>query len=252
MRISLSEKEIYKGNLILVNPRYAYVENCEDKQVPILGSVLLNAHAADALCHLMKEIDGWQQIVPVSGWRSRQDQQQIWDQSMAENGQVFTESYVAAPDHSEHQTGLAIDLGKKQKEIDFIRPDFPYTGICQFFRKKAVAYGFIERYPEDKESITGISHEPWHFRYVGMPHAAIMQKHGLTLEEYHAFVRQFPYGHPKRLLKEGSDGMMECRVSFLPASAGGTTQLELDIQMPYTISGNNQDGFIVTEWRAHV
>ncbi len=251
MRISLSKKDIYKGNLILVNKKYACVEDENEKQVLINNSVRLNAQAAGALCRLMKEINGWRQIVPVSGWRSRMDQKQIWDQSMEENGPAFTESYVAAPDHSEHQTGLAIDLGKKQKEIDFIRPDFPYTGICQFFRKKAVAYGFIERYPEKKESITGISHEPWHFRYVGAPHAALMQKYGLTLEEYHAWIRQYPYGHRKHQLKE-TDGIMGCTVSFLPASNGETTQLDVDIQMPYTISGNNQDGFIVTEWRAYV
>ena len=92
--------------------------------------------------------------------------------------------YVAPPGVSEHQTGLAIDLGLTQPDIDFLRPYFPYEGICQRFRELAPAYGFIERYPAGKEHITGIAHEPWHFRYVGTPHSEIMAFKGLTLEEY--------------------------------------------------------------------
>ena len=85
---------------------------------------------------------------------------------MRESGRKFTETYVAVPGHSEHETGLAIDLGLKQDVIDFIRPEFPYEGICQRFRQLAPKYGFIERYPKGKEEVTGIGQEPWHFRYV--------------------------------------------------------------------------------------
>ena len=85
-----------------------------------------------------------------------------------ENGEEFTNQFVARPGHSEHQTGLAIDLGLKQPDIDFLRPYFPYKGICQTFRELSTDYGFIERYPAGKEAITGIAHEPWHFRYVGV------------------------------------------------------------------------------------
>ena len=60
----------------------------------------------------------------------------------------------------------------------------PYEGICQRFRELAPLYGFIERYPANKEAVTGIAHEPWHFRYVGRPHAQRMTDLGLTLEEY--------------------------------------------------------------------
>ena len=93
---------------------------------------------------------------------------------MAESGLAFTHKYVAYPGCSEHQTGLAIDLGKAAGHIDFIRPAFPYDGTCGAFRRAAAAYGFIERYQKGKESLTGIAREPWHFRYVGLPHAAIM------------------------------------------------------------------------------
>lgn len=87
-----------------------------------------------------------------------------------------------------HETGLAIDVGKELEEVDFICPEFPYEGVCQIFRELAPMYGFIERYPKGKEAVTGIAKEPWHFRYVGYPHARIIQNLGMTLEEYHAFI----------------------------------------------------------------
>lgn len=130
--------------------------------------------------------------MPVSGWRSQQEQQRIWDDSMAEHGETFTRQYVALPGCSEHQTGLAIDLGKAAGYIDFIRPAFPYDGVCGRFRRLAARYGFIERYQRGKEEVTGISAEPWHFRYVGAPHAQLMETNGLCLEEYRDFCGRVP------------------------------------------------------------
>ncbi|MFQ9411875.1 MAG: D-alanyl-D-alanine carboxypeptidase family protein [Evtepia gabavorous] len=63
----------------------------------------------------MAAIGGWKEIVPVSGWRALEEQQAIWEDSLAENGLPFTQTYVAYPGHSEHQTGLAIDLGRRAR-----------------------------------------------------------------------------------------------------------------------------------------
>lgn len=157
----------------------------KERLLPVGGTeVLLERQAAYALEQLMARIDGWRAIVPVSGWRSGMEQRQIWEDSLRENGMEFTKTYVAFPGHSEHESGLAIDLGLKKENIDFIRPDFPYDGICGTFRALAPDYGFIERYPKGKEAVTGIGHEPWHFRYVGTPHARRMTEAGLVLEEY--------------------------------------------------------------------
>lgn len=157
MKVLLSRQAVHTGNLILVNREYAY------RQQPSVLSVLgegavsfcpkesaefcLEDSAVIALKRLMSKIDGWKHIVPVSAWRSQGEQQEIWDQSLEENGREFTGKYVAVPGHSEHQTGLAIDLGRRQPQIDFIRPDFPYEGICQRFRELAGGCGFVERYP---------------------------------------------------------------------------------------------------------
>ena len=170
--------------LILVNAQHACPEGLPDL-VPVGGSpVLLDRQAAQALEALMGPLDGWRSIVPVSGWRSFLQHEAIYAGSLAVNGLVFTQKYVAFPGHSEHQTGLAIDLGLRGPELDFIRPAFPNTGICQRFRERAAGFGFVERYPAGKEPITGIAHEPWHFRYVGPSHARAMVRQGLTLEEY--------------------------------------------------------------------
>lgn len=173
------------NTMILVNAHHPCPEQSRDL-VPVRpgSGVLLEREAASWLNLLMAGLDGWRYITPVSGYRSQKEQQIIWDTSLAENGAEFTARYVAHPGHSEHQTGLAIDLGRSGPELDFLRPDFPYEGICQEFRVRAPAFGFVERYPEGKQAVTGIAHEPWHFRYVGTPHARIMTRLGLTLEEY--------------------------------------------------------------------
>ena len=152
-KIILKTDDIHRGYLILVNPEYPYQEASTD--LCSVGTwegeeILYERTAAGALKNLIHEIGGAGQIVPVSAWRSMAEQQKIWDDSLAENGLEFTQNYVAVPGHSEHQTGLAIDLALNKPEIDFIRPDFPYEGICQTFRQRAAAHGFVERYQEGK------------------------------------------------------------------------------------------------------
>ena len=136
------------------------------------------------LDQLLAAVDGAGTIIPVSGYRPQTEQQAIWDDTLAEHGSAFTETYVARPGCSEHQTGLAIDLGEDVPDLDFIRPSFPDSGACGAFRRAAARYGFLQRYCREKEALTGIAAEPWHFRYVGRPHARIMTDRGLVLEEY--------------------------------------------------------------------
>ena len=247
--LTLKNETIYTGDLILVNRDYRYHEK---KQIPLSeipenhGSVLLHHRAARALSLLMNAVSGWQGIVATSGWRPFSEQQRLWSDSLKENGRHFTETYVAVPGHSEHQTGLAVDLALKQPLIDPIRPHFPYEGICQLFREKAPQFGFIERYPDGRESITGIGHEPWHFRYVGIAHARIITKNRLTLEEYIEQIKTYPFG--KRGLSYQGNGR-HFTVSYQKASASGTTILETEDNVCCSVSGNNSDGFIITEWK---
>ncbi len=246
--LTLTNRQVHNGNLILVNSTHRLLKQTTSELVPtaLQSGTLLQRQAAALLNSLMQQIDGWKYIVPVSGWRSFSEQQQIWDDSLKENGMEFTQTYVAVPGHSEHQTGLAIDLALKQEHIDFICPEFPYDGICQKFRMLAPAYGFIERYPKGAEMITGIGHEPWHFRYVGVPHAQIITENGLVLESYMDFIKNYEYGFKPYITTVDN---CELYVSYLPASGVSGTRVMIDDSMLYSISGNNIDGFIMTEWR---
>ncbi len=252
--ITLSAGQVHMGSLIIVNRDHQCPELLQEMeplrkthlQMEGTSSIRLLRRAAVLFTGLMDEIGGWEQIIPVSGYRTLKEQTSIWEDSLAKNGQAFTDAYVAFPGHSEHQTGLALDLGVKSDSIDFLCPDFPDTGICLTFRERAPEYGFIRRYPAGKESVTGIGHEPWHFRYVGTPHGEIMEREKLTLEEYLLFLRNFPYGKRPFLFTKGE---RQISVSWKKADKNGTTQISVSSRLPYAVSGDNIDGFIITEWR---
>lgn len=234
---------IHNGLLILVNAEHPI----QHMERPVLApavpgsDILLDTRAAAMLSGVISRIGAAGEIVPVSGWRSEAEQREIWDGSMSESGEEFTRKYVALPGCSEHQTGLAIDLALRADNIDFIRPEFPYDGVCGRFRALAADYGFVERYQGGKEGVTGIAAEPWHFRYVGRPHARIMCEMGLCLEEYVEYLRAYPY--PERLLEVRGE-VYEAEVGF----AGARDTLGLP-DAPYQVSGNNVDGYIYTLWR---
>ncbi len=246
--ISLERKSIYRGVLILVNAGHPLREVDARGLVSVdmrFPDILINRSVANVLQLILWKISAGSSIVPVSGYRSAEEQAAIYADSLRDNGEAFTQQYVALPNHSEHQTGLAVDLGLDREEIDFIRPDFPHEGICESFRKLAPDYGFIERYPEGKEKITGISHEPWHFRYVGYPHSKVMTENGFSLEEYIIFLRGCQEN--RRLIWRQED-RTETEVYYVAAS-GVETEITLPEDSIYQISGNNEDGFIITVWR---
>lgn len=201
--------------------------------------ILLDTRAGTVLNRFLSDLGCTGEIVPVSGYRSRTEQEAIFSDSLRDNGEAFTRSYVALPGCSEHQTGLAIDLGEDVPDLDFIRPSFPDSGACGAFRRAAARYGFLQRYCREKEALTGIAAEPWHFRYVGAPHAQLMEEHGLCLEEYVPFLEVSP-----RLCRLGNG--RTARVSRLPCPSA-----VLELEPPagcWQLSGDNCGGFILTVW----
>ena len=247
--ITFYHEDIYKGNLILVNKAYPLFQNVTPNLLPAhdnYSNIYMEIYASKLLSHLMAEVKCNDKIIPVSGFRTCEEQSRIYDTSMADNGIEFTESYVAPPNHSEHQSGLAIDLAMKEANIDFIRPHFPYEGICNEFRKIAPYYGFIERYPQGKENITGIAHEPWHFRYVGFPHSKLITDQGISLEEYIENLKTYRYGK-KHLFTEHHNQLVEIFYVYLRNSY--SVRIGLTENILYQVSGNNVDGVIVTLWR---
>lgn len=240
--ISIPREQVFQGPLVLVNREHPLKTAAQHALTEVDSrhpEILLNRQAAQLLAACIQKVGGGTEIVPVSGWRSQTEQQRIWDDTMAESGSDFTHKYVAYPGCSEHQTGLAIDLGKAAGTIDFIRPVFPYDGVCGRFRRLAARYGFIERYQRGKEEVTGISSEPWHFRYVGAPHAQLIVQNDLCLEEYTDFLRESPRSCPL------PDGRL-AQVFYVPC-AGEETELQLPDGC-CQISGDNVGGFVITVW----
>lgn len=235
--VTLKKEDSSKGSLILVNRMHPMRGLVRKNDLQSVGNgVLLQKEAALQLKLLLREAKG---VTSVSGFRSRKEQEQLYSQSLAENGQEFTGKYVALPGRSEHESGLAIDLGEAKEEIDFICPDFPYHGICQEVRQKAPYLGFIQRYEEEKEEITGISCEPWHFRYVGFPHSLIMAERKLSLEEYLELLKK-----EKRIFWQCGSRNVEIR--YIDASEEEIEITDIPRDRPYQISGDNAGGFVVT------
>ncbi len=122
-----------------------------------------------------------------SAYRSVKRQEELWKEFEKEYGLEYTQKTVAVPGTSEHHTGLAIDvcIRKDGKLIYENEKMVKEKKIWSKVHAKLADYGFILRFPEGKDNITGYSYEPWHFRYVGSPEIAkeITSK-GLTFEEY--------------------------------------------------------------------
>ena len=129
------------------------------------------------------------QIELDSVYRSVEEQQQIWDEWSAdpELGVDYCKQYLAVPGYSEHHTGLAVDIfvikdGKEIRDNDEMIADAEDFAKVHTLLPK---FGFILRYPLDKDDITGYAYEPWHLRYVDNPEIAEeITSRGLTLEEY--------------------------------------------------------------------
>ena len=138
--------------------------------------------------------------------------------------------------------GLAIDLGEVVENVDFICPSFPDDGICKNFKDLAEEYGFIMRYKKDKESITKISEEKWHFRYVGIPHAKLINKYNYCLEEYIDFLRKFEYNTNHLKIEEDN---LRIEIFYIEMK-DKIIEINLSKNKKYHVSGNNIDGFIIT------
>lgn len=141
--------------------------------------------------HLQKMFDDARQkgIRPAisSSYRTAEQQQAELDQKTEEyirrgysreKALETAKKWAAVPGTSEHQTGLAIDITTADASVQAA------DVVWKWLEKNSYKYGFIKRYPEDKTEITGISNEPWHFRYVGPEAAKEIKKRGICLEEY--------------------------------------------------------------------
>lgn len=123
---------------------------------------------------------GYGGIVAMSNYRDYDHQSRLYQMYKSQDGQAKADQYSARPGFSEHQTGLVTDISAKGGSMDYFHKYEGYKWVL----KHAHEYGFIQRYPKNRDFITGYEYESWHFRYVGVKVATIIYNHGWTLEEY--------------------------------------------------------------------
>lgn len=236
---AISASRIYQGNLLLVNKDYAlHPEGITSDIISLAEHGELTAGYAllDNSIQLSKTValqfsrmieaaggDGVSQFLISSGYRDKDKQKQLYEEKGAD--------YALPPGHSEHNLGLSLDIGSSQMEMS-------RAPEGRWLEANAWDYGFILRYPKDKSDITGIQYEPWHFRYVGLPHSIIMRDKNYTLEEYLDFLKE------QQSVTLKVKGIVY-NISYYPVT-GSSTFIPIPAGQQYDISGNNMDGVIVT------
>ncbi|MBP1931647.1 M15 family metallopeptidase [Ammoniphilus resinae] len=181
-------------DMVLVNKKWKLPDNyvpqdLVEPQIPFSFSGdsekrLLRKEAAEALERLFAKAQEDQiEFAGVSGYRSYQTQNSIYHYNLKTQGEEEANQYSAVPGHSEHQTGLAIDVSSAVVNYTLEEP-FGETKEGKWLAAHAADFGFIIRYPKGMEKITGYAYEPWHIRYVGPKVAVQIQHLGITLEEY--------------------------------------------------------------------
>lgn len=172
------------NDLILVNKKYYLKKDFVPDDLVTVSNEYSKKKvriSEKALKNYIKMIDDLRKeglnVDLISGYRSYTYQKNLYNNYVKQDGVLKADTYSARPGHSEHQTGLAFDLGKKGTYLK--ETDKEYEWIL----KNAYKYGFIIRYKKEFESITGYMFEPWHLRYVGKSSLDIYKKN-ITLEEY--------------------------------------------------------------------
>lgn len=179
----------------------------------------------------------------ISGFRNYNVQKQLFNGKVAKRqhaGQSYktaynnTLLYTALPGTSEHQTGLAIDLSNNAGLSD----NFRNTEQGQWLLANCWNYGFILRYDNNKTALTAVAYEPWHYRYVGLPHSLIMRDHGWVLEEYMDALHKLPAGSYMEYA-DPANAEMVYRIYYTQ----DTNQEFADV---INISSDNCGGYVIT------
>lgn len=179
---------------VLVNKQFALPEDYEPDDlvypdVPFvfkekIDKRMMREEAAKALEQMFagaEEDDIY--LSGVSAYRSHATQKSLFNRYVKKDGEEKARTYSAVPGHSEHETGLAIDVSGSDSKCA-AENCFADSEEAKWLSEHAAEYGFIVRYPNGKESITGYQYEPWHLRYVGTKISKVIAEKSITLEEY--------------------------------------------------------------------
>ena len=249
--LEMTSESLSVGELALVNSEHPYTfpdisENIGtiyklsgEKDTYKLSTVALEIHSG-AVKNLNVMLDdfaaasGKKDITITSALRTKEQQRTLF------NADTPGSSDAADVGCCEHHTGYAVDFTIVTAERKIVT--FDGTGAYNWIPQNAHKYGFIMRYPESKTNATGIDYEPWHYRFVGIVHASVMQENNYCLEDYLDYVKQFTFRG--KHLKKTVD-VYSYEIYYVPITEGKAS-VPVPKDKYYTLSGNNIDGFIVT------
>ncbi|MFF2885999.1 D-alanyl-D-alanine carboxypeptidase family protein [Paenibacillus sp. NPDC057967] len=237
--IDVSQEMIYRGDLLLINKDHPVPDgiDAESEAVSLVRNpelidgfgvldnrVLLSPRLAGKFSRMVKDAaqEGVSSFLISSGFRNKADQEELY--------RTLGAQIANPPGYSEHNVGLSMDIGSSQAEMS-------RAPEGKWLIDHSWKYGFVLRFPEDKTAITGVQFEPWHFRYVGLPHSAIMKEKNLVLEEYLDYLKE-------QNSVSTSIGEDRYQVFYYPVSRDH--KIDVPVRGEYEVSGNNQDGVIVT------
>lgn len=250
--IYLTEEDKYRGDLILVNNQNEYhFEYASKTDLIKLYNVKSDFYQVkDTKVRVAKRIVGplnrmleafynktkLSTTEILSGYRTKEYQAKLFREDVRDNGEIHAKGYIANAGYSEHHIGLAIDFGVQYS--DGTLGSFMNSDNEKWITKKSYKYGFIHRYFDEKSSLTGISGESWHFRFVGLPHSYYINKNKLCMEEYISFIQN------------NATSSFPLTITYQDTSYDVYYTKESSIEIPkdafYTISGDNQGGYIIT------
>lgn len=255
--VTMTDADVHKGYQLLINYQYPYTFDGDYEMKTLFSakngcykvtniSDSLDSRALTWFVSMMSAFSrdtGHNDVIVTSSDRTYEFQESLYNDRVDRFGEEYAQMYVAKPGHSEHHTGIALDLaiytdGGRGMTFD----DMPE--YSEWLRANAHKFGFIERYTADKTAITKIAYESWHYRYIGKPHAYYMVTNLLCLEEYVELISQYSFNE-QHLIFTDDDGV-NWDIYYVAADPSGTTDVPVPKDHPYEVSGNNYDGFIVT------
>lgn len=230
-QLSLASNSVTNGDLVLVNRDIA-LQNEPGNLAPIPADIAKNVivnseyfleeQAIVPLKQLFEAAaeDGIEHFIINSAYRSGKLQKQLFDQIGAD--------YALPAGYSEHQTGLSIDIGSTVGKMENVAEG-------KWMEELAAEFGYILRYPKHKVDITGIEYEPWHFRYIGLPHSMVMKQHDFVFEEYIAYLKE------KQFYKMKLDD-----TTYFVHYTDNRTSVNTLESNNVKVSGDNVGGYIIT------
>ncbi len=242
--------DIYKGDLILVNADYEYKFLEDDIDVvTLVGNRNDYYSAGDYVTSLDRTVlHQLNSMIKAFALENNlettdifvQDGYRTYEEQVDRHNTGKSRTFEAG--HTDYHTGRTFDMFRNDSESGTGVAYFSAEGDYEWFAENAGNYGFIVRFPEGKQEITGENPRAYTYRYVGIPHAVYMNSNNLCMEEYIEELKSYTIDNPLEITANGRD----YGVYYTKADFSGETEVIVPQSKMYTVSGNNIDGFIVT------